>query len=505
MALNPVERRMALLCDHWIAFRDQPQARLLLWQVPDNALRLVACFAEVQKLDLPYASGDLFIVFKLPYLHGLQFARGIKQALRGQFDASLDELRSQGLDTDWSFDPASTPDTPAGVAQALRSFGAKYHKSLRYLVMVLMPTSLADVPAYAAWLQGLLDAGLPERLRVLLIDPLENPVLGALAAGADARVVVQRPAIDGLATAQDTFAQEGGSSPAALYRNLMMGAVALAEKGSADQVVRKAADALAFARQQKWPDQEVALRILVAGALLKEGRHGEALMVYAAARAAADDTVRAGHPAGQKLVLQCWFGQAGVHLAAGDLQAAAQAYDEAALVAQRAKDAILAIEAFRMAGFCLARAGDNTPALERLACASEVGVGLKPEARAMTTLPVALVDMLRVIDPARVARMQQAKLALQQALQGVRQRCEARGAQLAAAAAPQALETVEAERLKEGGKALDDARRQLQALAAGAGEAFMRVMARGQQLLGDDWLVDNDLALPPSSAQGAAP
>ena len=505
MALNPVERRMALLCDNWIGFRDQPQARLLLWQVPDNALRLVECFAEVQKLDLPYASGDLFIVFKLPYVHGLQFARGIKQALRGQFDASLDELRGQGLDTDWSFDPAATPDTPAGVAQALRSFGAKYHRALRHLAVVLLPTSLADVPAYTAWLQGLLDTGLPERLRLLLADPLENPVLGALADGRDARVTVQRPAIDGLATAQDTFAQEGGSSPAAIYRNLMMGAVALAEKGSADQVMRKAGDALAFARQQKWPDQEVALRILVAGALLKEGRHGEALTVYAAARAAADDTVKAGHPAGQKLVLQCCFGQAGVHLAAGDLPAAALAYDEAALVAQRDKDAILSIEAFRMAGFCLARAGENTPALERLACASEIGISLKPEARAMTTLPVALVDMLRIIDPARVDRMQQAKRALQQALDQVRQRCETRGAQLAAAAAPQAFETVEAERLQDGGKALDAARQQLLAMAVGAAEPFVRVMARGRQLLGDDWLVDNDLALPPSPVKGAKP
>ena len=504
MALNPVERRMALLCDHWIAFRDQPEPRLLVWQVPDNALRLVECFAEVQKLDLPYASGDVFLLFKPPYQHGLQFSRAIKEALRGQFDASVDDLQKQGLATDWAFDPGASPDTPAGVAQALRSFGSKYHRVLRHLVLVLMPPSLADGAAYTAWLKALLDCQLPERLRVLLIDPLENPVLTALTAGDDPRVVVQRPAIDGLATAQDTFAQEGGSTPAAVFRNLMMGAVALAEKGSANQVKAKAADALAFARQQKWSDQEVGLRILVAGALLKEKRHAEALTVYTAARAAAEDTVKTGHPAGLKLLLQCWFGQAGVHLSADDPRAAAQCYDEAALVAQRDKNPILAIEAFRMAGFCLARAGDKAPALERLACAVDLGAALKPEARAITTLPVALVDTMRIIDPTRVAAMQQAKLALQQDLDAVRQRSEQRGQQLAASGAPNALDIVEAERQQQAEQVAMKAGKRLAAANEGAEPAFVQAAARGRQLLGDDWLIDNDIALPPTPEKAAA-
>lgn len=506
--LNPVERRMALLCEHWMQFRDQPEPRLLVWQVPDNALRLVACFTEVQKLDLPYASGDLFIVFKVPYSHGLQFARGLKVALRGQFDASLDELRSQGLDTDWAFDPAATPDTPAGVAQALRSFGSKYQRALRHLVLVLLPPTLADVPAYVAWLQALLDTGLPERLRVLLVDTTENPLLGDLVRSQDEqdktcedeRVRVQRPAIDGLDTAQDAFAAEGGSSPAAVYRNLLMGTVALAEKGTANQVKAKAADALQFVRKQKWPDQGVALRILVAGALLKEKRFKEALTVYAAARAAADETVQDKHPAGHKLVLQCCFGQAGVQLAAGDLRAAASSYDEAAVVAQHDQNHTLAIEALRMAAHCLARAGDTQPALTRLVNAAELTVDMDPDARATTTLPVALVDTLRIIDAERVTRMQEVKRVLQQALDAVRVRSESRGAQLAAAGAPQALETVEAERQQQADVALDAADQQMQKLCAAAPLDFVKVLARGQQLLGDDWLVDNDLALPPTPA-----
>ncbi|MES2717008.1 MAG: hypothetical protein V4795_14660 [Pseudomonadota bacterium] len=505
MALNPVERRMALLCEHWLAFRADPVPRLLVWQVPENALRLVECFVEVQKLDLPYASGDVFLLFKLPYEHGLQFARGLKDSLRGQFNASQADLQRQGLAADWDFDPAGTPDTPAGVAQALRAFGSRYHRHMGHLVLVLMPPALSDLQAYLDWLRALLDTGLPERLRVLLVDPLEQPRLGSLADGGDARVAVQRPAIDGMATAQDTFAQEGGTSPAAVFRNLMMGAVVLAEKGSADQVKARAADALAFARQQQWHDQEVALRILVAGALLKESRHAEALTVYTAARAAAQHTVQAAHPAGLKLLLQTWFGEAGVRLAAGDARAAAVCYDEAAVVAQRDANPILAIEAFRMAGWCLARAGDRDAALQRLACAVDLGASLKPEARAMTTLPVALVDALRTLDAPRVARMQQTKRRLQQALDGVRQRAEQRGAQLAAAQVPSALVIVDQERQQQAEAAATRAHAELDAAAQGAEADFIRTLARGRALLGADWLVDNDIALPPSPDEAAAP
>lgn len=501
MALNPVERRMALLGDHWLAFRAQPAPRLLLWQVPENALRLVECFVEVQKLDLPYATGDVFLLCKPPYVHGLQFARAIKDSLRGQFDASRDDLLRQGLSADWDFDPAALPDTPAGVAQALRAFGSKFHRQMGHLVLVLMPTSIASLPAYLDWLRALLDTGLPERLRVLLVDTLEHQRLAALcsaaADGSDPRVQVQQPAIDGLATAQDTFAHEGGASPAAVYRNLMMGAVALAEKGSADQVKAKAADALAFARQHQWHDQEVALRILVAGVLLKEGRHAEALTVHAAARAAAQHTVQAAHPAGQKLLLQTWFGEAGVHLAAGNEHAAAACYDEAAIVAQRDANPILAIEAHRMAGWCSARAGDREPALQRLARAVDVGAALKPEARAMTTLPVALVDTLRTLDAPRVARMQLAKGRLQQALDGIGQRSEARGTQLAAAGAADALAIVDQERAQQAEAAAAEARTAMDAAAHGADAPFLQALARGKALLGADWLVDNDTALPP--------
>jgi hypothetical protein len=505
VALNPVERRLALLCDDWIGFRSDREARLLVWQVPENALRLVECFVETQKLDVEYASGDVFLLLKAPYAHGLQYARDLKAALAGQFEASVDDLRRQGLPTDWSFDPTAVADSPQGAAAALCSFGAKYHTAIGHLVAVLMPLTLSNVEAHVDWLARLLDARLPERLRILIVDTLEHARYAPLLARDDPRVRLRRPAVDGLTTAQETFAQESVQGPAGVFRNLMMGVVTLLEKGSAGQVVAKATDALAFARKQQWADQEVVLRVMVGGALLKEGRHAEAVRTYRAARQAAAQTAEAGHPAGLKLVLQALIGEAGAQLAAGADEQAVLCYDEAAGVAQRDGDAFMAIESFRMAAFCKARAGDAEGALERGACAFDAGARLDAPARALSTLPVAAADLLRVLDRERVLEMQRLKVELRARDEAARETAERRGAELAAQGAPGALERVEAELADAREAAAAQAQAGIAALVQGAGEPFRRWAGRADELLGPRWLVDNDIAVPAFVAPGEAP
>ncbi len=498
MGLNPVERRLSLLCGDWLDFRADPTKRLLVWQVPENAMRLVQCFFEVQKQDLEYSSRDLFIVFEAPFERSLQYSRDVKQALRGQYDASREELEAQDLPADWPFDPEHVPDSPAGVIAALRSFGSKYHRTIGHLVAALMPSAVADPESFVGWIRRTLALDLPERMRVVVIDSLEHPQFPQLTSDLDPRITVQKPAVDGLATAQETFAQEPTVGPAGVFRNLMMGVVSLIEKGSADQVKAKATDALTFARKQGWADQEVVLRVLVAGALLKESRHQEAIGVYQAAREAATRALGSEHPAGNKLVLQTWFGQAGASLAAGDPEAAAQCYDQAAVVAQTDQNAILAIEAFRMAAFCRARAGDSDGAIDRGILAMQIGEGLKPEARAQTTMPIAAVDLLRVIDGNCVSLLERAKGRLEARLTQARRLAEDRAIIVENEPGPANADSIEFELENEINEARDDAERELESTIAPTSSLFREQFARARQLLGPAWPMESAMALPPA-------
>lgn len=495
--MNPVEQRVAQMCQAWAAFTADPAKRLLVWRIQEDALRMVDVFVEMQKHQTELTTGDTFVLSKAAYQHGLQYSRELKEGLVGQYEATREDLPKQGLPADWHFDPAATADTPAGMAQALLSFGSKYHQAVGHLTLVLHPLKVASSASWVDWLTGLLDVGLPERLRVLVIEIEEYARVRPLLARSDPRVLVQDLGLDMATLAQETFAQEKTTGPAGTFRNLLMGVVTLAEKGSADQVKAKAVDALKFTQAQKWPDQEVAVRILVAGALLKESRHAEAIKVYEVARQAAEACVQIKHPAGHKLVLQTWFGQAGAQLAQGDDRAAATSYDEAATVAQLDNNPILAIEGFRMAGFCLARAGERDPALQRGECAVGVAQALPPEARAMTTIGVCIVDMLRLLEPDRVQQMQQVKRQLKGALDQIRDRAEPRGAELVAQGHPDALAQVDKEQEQQRARVIDHARGLLDQLATSGTEPFVGWVRQGDELLGGDWMLANDLALPP--------
>ncbi len=498
--LNPVEQRLVYLCELWSQFTADDSRRLLVWQVQENAVRILHCFFEVQKHQTDYTTGDMFVVFDAPFEHSLQYSKAIKQALSGQYQASREDLKQEGLEDDWSFLPEESPDTAAGVIAALRSFGSKYHRSIGRLVAVFAPGSISQAQRFAAWLAQALHQQLPERLRLVTVDSLENPRLPSLTSGEHPQICVQQPAIDAMVVAQETFAQEKTTGPAGVFRNLMMGVVTLIEKGSADAVIAKARDAVAFARKQQWLDQEVVLRIMVAGALLKESRHAEAVQTYQGARQTAEAARAADHPAGAKLVLQTWFGEAGAHLAANDHGEAATCYDSAATLAAHSNDVVLAIEAHRMGGFCLAKTGDVEAAGARLRAALELGLRLKPEARGMTTLPIVAMDLLRLLDAERVLAMQQVRGRLDQRTEQANDAIE-QGAASASSAGAGAIEQryeEELERAQQQGEA------EVETLVAAAPSSFAAAFQQARELLGDEWPLDNTVALP-APVKEAAP
>src|SRR5262245_283898 len=504
MALNPVERRLAYLCDHWSHFIGDPSKRLLIWQVPDNAVRIVQCFFEAQKYETEYTTGDLFIVFDPPFEHSIQYSRALKDALAGQYEASRDDLVQQGITPDWSFNPATVPHSATGFIHSLQSFGSRHHRAIKHLAAVLAPSTIDPEAhdAFAGWVGRALASELPERLRLAVVDSLETPRLQKLAEAGDPLVYVDSPDIDALQTAQETFAQESAVGPAAVFRNLLMGLVTLVDRAPADQVKAKAADAVAFARKQGWADQEVVIAVLVSGALLKEQRFDEALNVNAHARDLARKAVTGGHPAGRQLVLQTWFGEAGTHLAAGDALRAADSYKEAAVVAHAVPNAVLAIEALRMEAFCRARAGDTEAAIEKGRAAMSLGARLKAEARPMTTLPIAALDLLRVLDPQRVARMEDVKNRLTAREREARHAAERRAAELEGEQDLAAFDRADAEHARQVDAARDEANRELQAVATGADPRFGEVLASGRGLLGPEWPLASLMPVPlPAVAQ----
>lgn len=496
MALNPVEQRLVELRDHWEEFRSDPVKRILVWQVLDNAVRMLQCFFEAQKHESEYSTDDLFIVFNAPFENSIQYSRILKEELAGQYEASRADLQQEGVAADWKFDPSDFADSAGGFIQSLRSFGSKHHKIINHLVAVLMPQGVANNDAYISWISRALRAGLPERLRLAVIDSSEHPRLNKLIETNRDLVHLDTPKIDALTVAQETFAQETTSGPGGVFRNHLMSLVTLVEKGSINQVKAKAADAFAFARKQKWADQEVVIRMLFAGALLKEKRFEEAVKVYQGARRSASQAVKSNHPAAQQLILQTWFGEAGAHFAAGDLYHATDSYAQAAAVAGQIPNPILEIEAYRMSAFCHGRSGQRDAALERGAKVFECARRLKPEARTLTTAPLAAIDLLRVVDAGRVQSMEDIKHRYETHIKQSNEELEQRAVELESTGTAYQQEKIEEKFASETAQAKREASAALISSAEAGEEKFREIFWQARQLLGEHWPFSTLAAAP---------
>lgn len=504
MPPNPVERRIADLCHDWTGFRSDPSKRLLIWQAPDNAARLLQAFFETQKHETEYSTGDLFIVFDAPFEHSIQYSRALKEALAGQYGASREDFEQQGIAHDWNYTPAEFADSAAGFIHSLCSFGTHHQKRISHFAAVLNPQHVADNTAFAAWLCRALSAGVPERLRLVVTDSLETPRLDGFEKAAPGLVQVRTLQIDTLTLAQQTFAQEGAVGPAAVFRNHLMSIATLIEKGSADQVKTKAADALAFAKKQQWADQQVVVALLVAGALLKEKRFDEAITDYQHARQSALQTVEAGHPAGRQLVLQTWFGEAGAHLAAGKVARAGQCYEQAAVLAQNIPSPVLTIEAWRMSAFCRARTSDREGAFASMQKAFQLGNDLEPEQREMSTLPLAAIDLLRLIEPRRVSKIEKVKAGLEQQTVRLRRDVELRAARLEANTQAAEFRKAEENLARAVALAEQQAETKLHTLVDGGSKTFRLVFTQARNLLGPKWPLFSAAALPQAPQPGPA-
>ena len=497
MALNPVEQRLVELHGLWQDFLANAERRLLLWQVADNARRVVHGFFEAQRHDAPpeaaYVGTDTFIVFDAPFENSIQYARALKAALIGEYEASRGSLAAEGMTPDWPFHADQVPDSAGGWIQGLNAL-ADHHPELGHLVAVLMPATVADEPArqaWQAWLWRALRAGPAQRVRLVVLDSPNTPALGSLAA--DARVHVQAVPVDAWDLARDTFAREAAPGAAGVFRALLAGLFGLVDKGSADQVAAKAGDALALARRQGWADQEVVVRMLTAGAMLKDQRFDEAVSHYRHARTAAEQVAAGGHPAGRQLVLQTWFGEAGAELAAGRLVQAGQCYAQAEWVAKDLGHPVLWIETLRMQVHCHARHGEPGIAMACGLQGLQVGARLKPSSRPMTSLPLLALDLLQLVGAEQAGRMQAVRHRLEQDLAQLQLDTEQRAAVLEdhadAAPALQALEQQQAGRAQD---LVQHAVLEVEALAAPAtgradDERLATVYAQARALLGPGW------------------
>ncbi|WP_189452601.1 hypothetical protein [Cognatilysobacter bugurensis] len=484
---NAVERRIDVLCEQWLRATEAPDVRAVIWRVPDNADRMMAAFFEAQAHPELAGTPDFFLRLSTPFETGFGYSRALKEDLRRRYLDSRDNMAEEGVAQDWLDAYRQQPDTAAGTLAQWASFATHHRERMRYFAAVLSPEQVASPAAFERWLDAALATPAPANVRLVLVDYASTRQWQPLVERHGSSVTVIDAPVDMFDIARDIAAQSGGAGPQTAFRQMLADVMTLLDKGSASQVVARGERAIALAQRADWPDQQVVVHMAVAGAYMKEQQFPEAIARYRTARERALDAERASHPAGLQLVMQTWFGEAGVWLVAGQPERAAAAYAEGAEVARRMPNAMFVIEGLRMAGFCLAQAGRREPArdygLQALAAARDVPASDRP----MTTLPLLLQDLLRLQDAPRTEKIERAAEQYRVAVESARDAAEMRAARLGADPTCLELERIEAELQGRYETAFANAARERERQIAGGDAFFRRVVAVGRDFLHPRW------------------
>jgi hypothetical protein len=385
---NPIWRRFKWLHDQWVSFAENPDARVLCWQLEDDEQRMIDGFLTIEEDDRVGELPDLFLRFGVPFDKEARYGFALRDELvRMSHELHADPEGELAALVPW-YPPvlASRKSDLANLLDAAQQFHAHYQLP-GLLAIFLEPSQIGDVAAFSRWLLAAAREA-PAQVRFIVLDSCRAPGLGALCDGDPKRVVAQRAALDIPGALAETSREAGQlDTPGGMFRQLFLLFSTTLGKRDIAGAEQLATQALAITTAQGWHALSMPIHMSLAAVLGGEQRNSEAEARYVAAEAAASAGVEAGDASCAKLRVQARMARGGLLISAKEHERAAQLYVETVPMAQALGDPRMVIDCMRLASFSREQGGDLRAALRHGMEVTEFARGVDFETRSTSTLP----------------------------------------------------------------------------------------------------------------------
>jgi tetratricopeptide (TPR) repeat protein len=393
---DPIQERFDQLFNQWNAFAQDKSARLLRWVAQEDEERMLDVFFDMQceeASDTP----DLFLIFHSPFDDALSFAARLTAELAAQVGESRDQLTEDGINLTWAAPQLDGQHSePREFCDACLSLRAQLGEIMEHMAIVFRPDQVADTTHWHAWFNRLLGTTDAKSLRYVVVEREDAPLLSTLSEKFPGKVTTIIADLD-MPHAAEQLARTGNpKDPGVQFRQRFIELSNLLASENQTEAEKKARQALAIADRQGWLDQQCVIHSMLAAAHLQNSRVDKAIDCYGKARAAAKEAREAKHPAGAKLVMQTYLGEAGALVTDGRFNEAAQAYRSSATAAAEADNGIILVECWRMASFCHEQTMQLDDAWQCAIDGVKESEKLPVDQREMTTLPFLGQGLLRL-------------------------------------------------------------------------------------------------------------
>jgi hypothetical protein len=392
---NPVQRRLDLVHDEWVAFAELPAARVLCWQVTPDETSMVEAFVAVESDERGGELPDLFVRLLSPF----DAATPYGLALRGEF-LELARALHAGLDSPeqaaWlAPNYERGEDDVAFWVRTCASF-SQHYRLPGLLATLLLPGGIADAGAYQLWLQRLA-AQLPSSVRAVVLDDARTPGFATLVKAEPVRVVAKPLALDMPGARLELSSEAGGlETPGGQFRHLFVQLTNALGASKLPEAIGFAQAALGIAAAQRWFALAVPVQFSLGAAFAGQGRATEANERYLAAELAAAEGEKAGDPACTQLRAQARMVRGGLLVSIRQFPAAAQLFIETIPVAESTGDPRMVLDCYRLASFSYEQSGAHEKAWQTGIDGLGYAHKLDLETRQTTTLPYLGEGMMRL-------------------------------------------------------------------------------------------------------------
>ncbi len=393
---NPITQRLDIVTSHWLEFAANPKARVCRWVAEPDEVDMLLAFVKVENAN-EAQTNDLFIRFRTPFGKAETYSRSLVAELGKEWEAHQNFLPKNGQPRPWS--PSNHPSGTAAPQHFLNNFetfSRQFPNFEGLAVAVISPDENEAPDKLAAWLESALQKGIPQRLRLMLIDGSNSPAFEGIASAFPDEILSIRPNLDMPAAMRQIAATGDPKNPGVQFRKLFTELTQQAAKGNLEAMNRLGESAVSLAVREDWMYLQVATYIAMATGYIGKSQTNQALAVYDKAISAASAAWKTGDPLGAKLLAQALIGKGSILLGKKDYPAAAEIYKAAVAPASTPDDAMNLMEAWRMAGFCHLMNKELREAWDCNQHALEAGDLLDENLRPNSTLPYVGQALLRI-------------------------------------------------------------------------------------------------------------
>lgn len=394
---HAVRQRMNRLHEQYQAYVTAPKARVALWHLEADEYGLFRAYVD-RETSLDGKGSDLLLKFETPFRKKGDYAESLVGELAENVATYNKDHEQHQLELAWR--PSSRGDTPRYFTHQLADFG----RSLSDLgdgkvVAYLMPIEVKNWNRLAEWLLEAVAEGIPETVRLMVVDFKEDPVLGKLAVAQHPAVLPLDPQLDVPGMMKEISQAAGGDKPGAVFQRHFIDLAKAASERRMPDVEKHANFAMAIAVAEDWKHLQVTVLNTVGTAWMNRKEMDKALAEFEKAEKIARIAWKQEEDGATSNLANTLFFQGAVLSTTKEYERAAEVYHNIIPVLEEDENQRYSLfEAWRMTGQARELAGDKSEAVEANLNALTVGEGLDELIRESSTLPYVGAALIRLSD-----------------------------------------------------------------------------------------------------------